>query len=232
MEETPGIVLAVYAHPDDADVACGGTLARWAKAGSAVHLLVCTDGGKGTTDPDVDPRHLALERAGELESSSALIGLSSIENLGFPDGELTDSFDFRRTLVDRVRTFRPDVVCGHDPTAVFFGQDYFNHRDHRIAGAALLDAVAPAAALPHYFPDAGPPHQVLTVLLSATLEPDEWVDISDTIETKSSAVECHRTQFAGQDGWAGEAVRRRAAEEGRRAGVAYAEGFRRLTLGD
>jgi LmbE family N-acetylglucosaminyl deacetylase len=231
MEETPGIVLAVYAHPDDADVACGGTLARWAKAGSAVHLLVCTDGGKGTTDPTVEPDDLARARAGELESSSALIGLTSVENLGFPDGELTDSDDFRRTLVERVRAVRPDVVCGHDPTAVFFGQAYFNHRDHRIAGAALLDAVAPAAALPHYFPGAGPPHQVSTVLLSATLEPDEWVDISDTIEAKASAVECHRTQFAGQDGWAGEAVRRRAAEEGRRAGVTYAEGFRRLTLG-
>jgi LmbE family N-acetylglucosaminyl deacetylase len=231
IEETPGIVLAVYAHPDDADVACGGTLARWAKAGSAVHLLVCTDGGKGTTDPAVEPGELARERAGELESSSALIGLTSVENLGFPDGELTDSDDFRRTLVARLRAARPDVVCGHDPTAVFFGQAYFNHRDHRIAGAALLDAVAPAAALPHYFPDAGPPHQVSTVLLSATLEPDEWVDISDTIETKAAAVECHRTQFAGQDGWAGEAVRRRAAEEGRRSGVNYAEGFRRLTLG-
>jgi LmbE family N-acetylglucosaminyl deacetylase len=231
MEETPGIVLAVYAHPDDADVACGGTLARWAKAGSAVHLLVCTDGGKGTTDPTVEPAQLASARAGELESSSALIGLTSVENLGFPDGELTDSSEFRGTLVQRVRSLRPHTVCGHDPTAVFFGQDYFNHRDHRIAGAALLDAVAPAAALPHYFPEAGPPHQVATVLLSATLEPDEWVDISDTIEAKAAAVECHRTQFAGQDGWAGEAVRRRAAEEGRRAGVAYAEGFRRLTLG-
>jgi LmbE family N-acetylglucosaminyl deacetylase len=232
MDETPGIVLAVYAHPDDADVACGGSLARWAKAGSAVHLVVCTDGGKGTADPAVEPRELAVERAAELESSSALIGLSSVENLGFPDGELTDSDDFRCTLVERVRALRPDVVCGHDPTAVFFGQDYFNHRDHRIAGAALLDAVAPAAALPHYFPAAGAPHQVPTMLLSATLEPDEWVDISDTIETKASAVERHRTQFAGQDGWAGEAVRRRAAEEGRRAGVAYAEGFRRLILGD
>ncbi len=231
IDGAPRIVLAVYAHPDDADVACGGTLARWSKAGAAVHLVVCTDGGKGTTDPAVDPAALAAERAAELESSSALIGLATVDNLGFPDGELSDSDDFRRTLVERVRALRPDVVCGHDPTAVFFGQDYFNHRDHRIAGAALFDAVAPAAALPHYFPDAGPAHQVSTVLLSATLEPDDWVDISDTIETKASAVECHRTQFAGQDGWAGEAVRRRAAEEGRRAGVAYAEGFRRLTLG-
>jgi LmbE family N-acetylglucosaminyl deacetylase len=231
IEETPSIVLAVYAHPDDADVGCGGTLARWAKAGSAVHLIVCTDGGKGTSDPATEPEQLAAERAVELEASSGLIGLTSVDNLGFPDGELTDSDEFRQTLVSRVRKLRPDVVCGHDPTAVFFGQDYFNHRDHRIAGLALLDAVAPAAALPHYFPAAGPPHQVVTVLLSGTLEPDDWVDVSDTIETKAAAVECHRSQFAGQDGWAGEAVRRRAAEEGRRAGVEYAEGFRRLTLG-
>ncbi len=231
MEVTPGVVLAVYAHPDDADVGCGGSLARWAKAGSAVHLVVCTDGGKGTSDPDVVPAQLATERASELEASSALIGLSSVDNLGFPDGELTDSDAFRHTLVERVRTLRPTLVCGHDPTAVFFGQDYFNHRDHRIAGAALLDAVAPAAALPHYFPDAGAPHPVSTVLLSGTLEPDEWVDVTDTIETKAAAVECHRTQFSGQSGWAGEAVRRRAAEEGRRTGVAYAEGFRRLNLG-
>ncbi len=231
IEATPGVVLAIYAHPDDADVGCGGTLARWANDGSAVHLIVCTDGGKGTSDPATEPKKLAAERAGELEESSGLIGLASVGNLGFPDGELSDSDEFRRTLVARVRELRPDVVCGHDPTAVFFGQDYFNHRDHRIAGLALLDAVAPAAALPHYFPDAGPPHQVSTVLLSGTLEPDDWVDVSDTIETKAAAVECHRSQFAGQDGWAGEAVRRRAAEEGRRAGVEYAEGFRRLSLG-
>ena len=231
IDETPGIVLAVYAHPDDADVGCGGTLARWAKGGTVVHLIVCTDGGKGTTELRVQPKKLAAERASELEASSALIGLTSVDNLGFRDGELTDSDEFRRTLVARVRELRPDVVCGHDPTAIFFGQDYFNHRDHRILGLTLLDAVAPAAALPHYFPDAGPPHQVATVLLSGTLEPDDWVDVSDTIETKAAAVECHRSQFAGQSGWAGEAVRRRAAEEGRRAGVAYAEGFRRLSLG-
>ncbi len=231
IDETPGVVLAVYAHPDDADVGCGGTLARWAKSGSAVHLVVCTDGGKGTTDPDVVPARLAVERAGELETSSALIGLSSVDNLGFPDGELCDSDGFRRTLVQRVRALRPDVVCGHDPTAVFFGRDYFNHREHRVAGAALLDAVAPASGLPHYFPDTGPAHRVSMVLLSGTLEPDEWVDVTGTIEIKAAAVECHRTQFAGQSGWAGEAVRRRAAEEGRRVGVGYAEGFRRLTLG-
>jgi LmbE family N-acetylglucosaminyl deacetylase len=230
MDDIPGVVLAVYAHPDDADVACGGTLARWAKAGAAVHLIVCTDGGKGTFDPEVTPADLAARRAAELEASSALIGLQSVTNLGYPDGGLADSDELRGTLVEWVRRLRPDVACGHDPTALFFGQEYFNHRDHRLAGTTLLDAVSPAAALPHYFPEAGPPHQVATVLLSGTLEPDVWVDVTETIDLKAAAVECHRTQFAEPGGWAGEAVRRRAEQEGRRAGAGYAEGFRRLTL--
>jgi LmbE family N-acetylglucosaminyl deacetylase len=230
MDDIPEVVLAVYAHPDDADVACGGTLARWAKAGAAVHLIVCTDGGKGTFDPEVTPADLAARRAAELEASSALIGLESVTNLGYPDGGLADSDELRGTLVEWVRRLRPDVVCGHDPTALFFGQEYFNHRDHRLAGTTLLDAVSPAAALPHYFPEAGPPHQVATVLLSGTLEPDVWVDVTETIDLKAAAVECHRTQFADPGGWAGEAVRRRAEQEGRQAGAGYAEGFRRLTL--
>ena len=130
-----------------------------------------------------------------------------------------------------IRRVRPDVVLGHDPTAVFFGQAYFNHRDHRMAGWALMDALSPAAALPHYFPDAGPPHQVGAVYLSGTLEPDTWVDITATIDVKAKAVECHQSQFAGADGWAGDVVRQRAEEEGHRAGTAFAEGFRGLQLG-
>ncbi|HUC05586.1 MAG TPA: PIG-L deacetylase family protein, partial [Acidimicrobiales bacterium] len=231
MDETPGVVLAVYAHPDDADVGCGGTLAKWARAGASVHLVVCTDGGKGTRDAAVDPKELVARRAVELQTSADIIGLAQVTNLGYPDGELMDSESFRRELVEVIRSVRPDVVCGHDPTALFFGQDYFNHRDHRVVGFALLDAVAPAAALPLYFPDAGPAHQVDTVLLSGCLEADEWVDVTGTIDVKASAVECHRSQFddpAG--GWAAEAVRRRAEEEGRKAGTGYAEGFRRLAL--
>jgi LmbE family N-acetylglucosaminyl deacetylase len=230
IEEIPGVVLAVYAHPDDADVACGGSLARWSKGGAAVHLIVCTDGGKGTTDPKVKSADLAAQRASEVEESAAVIGLRSVVNLGFPDGELQDSDDFRRTLVEHLRRLKPDVVCGHDPTALFFGQSYVNHRDHRIAGMVLLDAVSPAAALPLYFPKAGRPHQAATLLLSGTLEPDEWVDVTDTIDAKAAAVECHRTQFDEKDGWAGEVIRNRAEEEGRRVGIRYAEGFRRLSF--
>jgi len=226
-----GPVLAVYAHPDDPDVSCGGTLARWARAGAEVHVLICTDGDKGTTDPAVDPAALARRRAVEAAEAAAVLGVSAQHFLGYPDGELVDDSALRGALVRRVRALRPRVVLGPDPTAVFFGEDYFNHRDHRIVGFALLDALSPAASLPHYFPDAGEAHQPETALLSGTLEPTVWVDVSDTIEDKATAVSCHRSQFADDGGWVRRAVRDRAREDGRRAGVTYAEGFRRLRLG-
>jgi LmbE family N-acetylglucosaminyl deacetylase len=229
--DVPDVALAVYAHPDDADVASGGTLARWAAAGCEVHLVVLTDGGKGTADPKLKPAKLAKQRAVELDEAAVVVGLASHQVLGGTDGELEEWAELQGTLVGWVRRIRPSVVLGHDPTAVFFGQDYFNHRDHRTAGWVLLDALAPAAALPHYFPEQGPPHQVTTVYLSGTLEPDVWVDISNSIDAKVAAVECHRSQFAGEAGWVGDVVRHRAEEEGKRAGVPFAEGFRRLRLG-
>ncbi|HMD45147.1 MAG TPA: PIG-L deacetylase family protein [Acidimicrobiales bacterium] len=232
VDTVPGVALAFYAHPDDADVACGGTLAAWAEAGCQVHLVICTDGGRGTTDARIDPAELVRRRAGELAASAVLTGLVSHHVLGLPDGELTDGPELRAEMVGWVRRLRPDVVCGHDPTAVFFGRSYFNHRDHRMAGWAMLDAVSPAAALPHYFSDRGPPHQVRAAYLSATLEPDVWVDITATIETKVAAVLCHASQFAPGEQWAGEAVRQRAREEGRRVGVPFAEGFRLLQFGE
>ena len=231
LDAVPPCALAVYAHPDDPDVSCGGTLARWALAGAEVHALVCTNGDKGTTDPVVDPGDLARRRAAECEEAGAVLGLAGQCILGYPDGELADDAAFRGELVAWVRRIRPAVVLGPDPTAVFFGEEYFNHRDHRVVGFALLDALSPAAALPHYFPDAGPAHQVETALLSGTLEPNVWVDITATVDDKAKAVSCHRSQFADDGEWARRAVRERAVEDGRPAGVAYAEGFRRLRLG-
>jgi LmbE family N-acetylglucosaminyl deacetylase len=102
--------------------------------------------------------------------------------------------------------------------------------DHRVVGWATLDAVAPAAALPLYFPETGPPHQVEVVYLSGTLEPDVWVDVSATLEVKLEAVLCHRSQLAETGEWLRTVIRERAEEGGRQGGVRYAEGFRRLRL--
>ena len=231
MGEIPRCALAIYAHPDDPDVSCGGTLAVWASRGCEVHTLICTDGGKGTADPSLDPRRLVAIRADEAAAAGGVLGLTGQAFLGAADGELEDDAWFRESLVAAVRRIRPDVVLCPDPTAVFFGQDYFNHRDHRVTGFAVLDAVAPAAAMPLYYPGAGPAHQVETVLLSGTLEPDVWVDISATVDRKGEAVGCHVSQFPDGGEWAAAAMRMAAEDAGRHAGVACAEGFRRLRLG-
>ena len=97
-------------------------------------------------------------------------------------------------------------------------------------GWAALDAVSPAAANPHYFPDAGPVHQVADVLLSGTLEPSVWVDIGDTLDVKVAALLRHGSQVDESGEWFPELVRDRAEHGGRAAGVAYAEGFRRLSF--
>lgn len=231
LRDAPSRALAVYAHPDDPDVSCGGTLARWAELGTEVHVLIATSGDKGSTDPTAAPDELARRRLAESAEAAKVLGLAGQHLLGHPDGELEDDYAFRAELVGWIRKLQPDTVLCPDPTAVFFGEDYFNHRDHRVIGFAALDALAPAAALPHYFPEAGPAHQVGEALLSGTLEPTVWVDVTDSIEAKVAAVACHRSQFAGEGDWAGDAVRRRAEDDGRRAGVPYAEGFRRLRLG-
>jgi LmbE family N-acetylglucosaminyl deacetylase len=130
----------------------------------------------------------------------------------------------------QIRRLRPDVVIAPDPTAVFFGDSYVNHRDHREVGWAVLDAVAPAAGNPHYFPDAGPPHQVRTVLLSGTLDPDVYVDITRTIDAKVRAVTAHRTQVGEDASLVADLLHQRAEDAGRRAGVPMAEGYRLLHL--
>lgn len=231
LDGIPASALAIYAHPDDPDVSCGGTLAVWAKGGCDVRVLLCTDGAKGSADPAVGGGDLAVQRAGEAAEAAALVGVAGQECLNYPDGELTDTPELREALVAAIRRYRPEVVLCPDPTAIFFGQEYFNHRDHRVVGMAALDAVAPAAALPHYFPHAGPAHQVSMVLMSGTLEPDVWVDITTTVDIKGQAVGCHSSQFPDGVEWALTAMRLSAEDAGKQAGVACAEGFRRLRLG-
>jgi LmbE family N-acetylglucosaminyl deacetylase len=229
LDSVPTRVLAVYAHPDDPDVSCGGTLALWASRGAEVHVVICTNGDKGTTESGVRPDDLARLRAGEMEQSAKVLELAGHHILGHPDGEIDNNPELREQLVRYIRDLRPQAVLCPDPTAVLFGEDYLNHRDHRVTGFATLDALSPAAALPNYFPAAGPVHQAAVCFLSGTLEPTVWVDVSASIDRKVQAVSCHRSQVEDAE-LADRVVKLRAEAEGRRVGVAYAEAFRRLRL--
>jgi LmbE family N-acetylglucosaminyl deacetylase len=227
----PARARAVYAHPADPEISCGATLARWAAAGAEVHVLVLTRGEKGSKDPEVDADDLAERRSAEMEAVGTVLGLAGRERLDVDDGELAPVAAVRERIVAAIRRTKPDVVICPDPTAVIFGDTYFNHADHRNAGWATMDAVSPAAGNPHYFPSAGAAHPVGVVLLSGTLEPNVWVDVTTSLETKIDALLCHASQLDGSEDLYREVLRRRAEAEGRTAGVPYAESFRRLTLG-
>jgi LmbE family N-acetylglucosaminyl deacetylase len=230
VDDVPERILAVYAHPDDADVSCGGSLARWASAGARIHLVVCTQGEKGSVDTTLAASELASRRAGEVAAAAVELGLAGHELFGYADGEIDNTMELRGRLVEVIRRERPAVVVCPDPTAVFFGQRYYNHRDHRVVGFATLDAISPAAAQPLYFPDVGAPHSVEVVYLSGTMEPDVWVDISSSIDAKERALLCHESQMGESAEWLRTVVRERAEQAGRAAGARYAEGFRRILL--
>jgi LmbE family N-acetylglucosaminyl deacetylase len=226
-------VLAIYGHPDDPEISCGGTLARWADEGAEVHILITTRGDKGSEDPAVDPDALAKIRVEETAAAARVLGAVP-HHLDHPDGELADDRALRLELVRAVRTIRPDVVCCPDPTAVFFGDGYYNHRDHRVTGWAALDAIAPAAGNPHYFPELRAEgldvHSVAIAYLSGTQEPNAWVDITATLERKIEALFCHASQLVETGDWFRQFLRDSAEGAGRAAGVTYAEAFRRLAV--
>ena len=230
--ETPRSALAVFAHPDDTESACGGTLARWAEAGASIAVVICCSGDKGSSDAKAKPAALARRRAKEAAAAMAALGVAAPLSLNHPDGSIDETRrqQIRAEVVGVIREVRADVVVCPDPTAVLFGQHYVNHRDHREVGWAVLDAAAHEAGLPHYWPDKGAPHQPSELWLAGTLEPDTWVDISGNLETKAGALMCHESQLDEPGEWLRRMVERRAESDGRAAGVAYAEGFRRLLL--
>ena len=141
MVDTPARVLVVIPHPDDAEGWCGGTVAKWAKGGSEVYYVLCTDGGKGTSDPAMTSERIAAIREKEQLAAAATLGVKDVVLLRHPDGELEDTREFRKEIVRAIRRFRPDVILCPDP----YRRNSSWHRDHRITGQVTADAAFPYA---------------------------------------------------------------------------------------
>jgi LmbE family N-acetylglucosaminyl deacetylase len=234
-EARTGPALGCFAHPDDAEIAAGGTLSKWAAAGREVHLLILTNGDRGSQDRHRDRAELAETRAAEARDAAAFLSLASVTVLANRDGELENTPAVRDRVVRAVRTVRPDVVVTVDPTAVFFDDGYYNHADHRTAGWITLDAVFPAAGNPHFFAeqlDEGlEPWDVPEVWLAWTREPNHDEDVTGHMERKLAALALHRSQVEGDMlGYFEEWLPKEAEEAGRRIGVEHAEAFRVLGL--
>src|SRR5204862_345873 len=98
VSEVPARVLGIYAHPDDPEISCGGTLARWSAAGAEVHVLICTRGEKGSQDPKQDPGELARRRQKEMDAAAEVLGLAGHRSLDVDDGELENTVGLRAQL--------------------------------------------------------------------------------------------------------------------------------------
>jgi len=224
--------LVIFAHPDDAEYMCGGTVAAWAREGTAVHYCVLTDGTAGSNDPAMTREVLAPIREAEQRAAAEVLGVKGISFLGFRDGELEVNLDTRRAVARVVRTVRPEVILAPDPSRLWSGTGYINHWDHKQAGTLALCAVMPDA----------PSRPMFSELLDEGLEPfevhhlwlageeaDTFVDISESLDTKMEALRRHASQGAGESE---DRVRERAREVGEAGGLEYAEGFKAFVLRD
>jgi LmbE family N-acetylglucosaminyl deacetylase len=231
----PERALAIAAHPDDVEFGCGGTLAKWAAAGTVVNHLVCTDGSKGSWDPDDDVARLVATRQDEQRAAAKALGATGeVVFLGWPDGELEPGLRQRWEVAYWIRRLRPVVVLGHDPW-----RRYRLHPDHRNAGFLACDGIV-AARDPHFFPEQRiEPWRPTTLLLWEADEVDHVEDVDGYVEPKLAALAAHVSQFRSTMGiddpgsdeerkrFEGR-VRDRLAEFGRRAGFAHGEGFKRI----
>jgi len=232
----PRIVLAIGAHPDDIEFGCGGTLAKWSAAGAVVHHLVCTDGSKGTWNPDADTAALVQSRQREQRAAASALGATgTVSFLGYVDGELEHSKEVTERVSLAIRSVRPDVVLTHDPW-----KRYRLHPDHRNTGLNVCDAVVAARDphfLKHQLTGGITHHRPDALLLWEADEPNHAEDISAWVDTKLAALECHESQFESTMKATDEAamdvfrtrIRERVAELGRPLGLPAAEIFHAMT---
>jgi LmbE family N-acetylglucosaminyl deacetylase len=224
-------ILCIYAHHDDSEFSIAGSVARWVDEGAEVTYCIVTDGSAGSNDPGQDIAELVRMRRDEQLDAARVLGVKEVVFLGYTDGTLQPTIELRRELTRLIRQLKPDRVVIGDPAAMFYGDGYINHPDHRAASEAALYAVFPSAETRPIFPEllaeGLEPHKVKELYISGALQPTIYIDISDTLERKIEALRCHKSQVDPGDGqW----IRDWAAETGKSGGLAYAEAFRVMRL--
>ena len=225
----PPSAMTIFAHPDDMEFSCGATLAKWAKAGCEISVVLCTSGNVGTHDVKYTPNTLAVVREEEQKNACAVLGIKHIEFLRHDDSRLEADLTLRRELVHLIRKYRPEVVFCGDPNLVFWGNNRINHPDHRAAALAALDAIFPCASMELLWPEEGPVHEVHGVYVRAFEHLDIWIDVADTIELKIKALREHHCQLDDYKNLE-ETIRQRAIDAGKEKSMAYAENFRVVRL--
>jgi LmbE family N-acetylglucosaminyl deacetylase len=223
-------VLAVMAHPDDAEFGAGGTIAKLVKQGADVTYVVVTNGSMGSSDRAMTRERLARIREAEQRDAARTLGVARVEFLSYEDGEVEDTRDLRRDITRQIRRWRPDLVIAQNPHHTYCLHG--SHRDHRVVGGIVLDCIYPLARDHLAFPELLPeyePHKVREVYVIKWQWEDHHlvVDVSETMELKLAALACHRSQFSDFAPLSSR-VRDRCAAFGKAHDCVYAEPFDRI----
>jgi LmbE family N-acetylglucosaminyl deacetylase len=230
-------VLVVAAHPDDIDFAASGTVAGFTAAGIEVSYCICTSGDAGGFD-DTPRERMGPLREDEQRAAAAVLGVSDVRFLHYPDGRLTPSIELRRDISREIRRVRPQRVLAPSPE-IFWKRLGASHPDHRAAGEAALAAVYPDARNPFAHPE------LAAEGLDAWTVPEMWImaapeerqdhaqDITGTVGLKVAALREHVSQTAHRsdlERWvrslAGSTARRFGLPDGR-----LAEAFQVVEIG-
>ncbi len=216
-------ILAVGAHPDDIEILCAGTLAKYASQGHEIVMCHACTGDKGHFH--IPNEELATLRRKEAQLSASRIGAESL-CVGIPDCEIFNDRPTLALFIDMIRTARPDVIITHSPT------DYMP--DHTVTGQLVYDASF-HATLPNWkttMPphDKCPPVYYMDNVAGVDFQPGEYVDVTEFIEMKKAMMECHQSQVV----WLKEHdnlditdfIATCAKYRGIQCGVPFAEAFR------
>lgn len=233
-------VLAIVAHPDDAEFWLGGTIARWTADGIEVSYCVLTDGAGGGFDPDISREEIPGIRRAEQRKAAASLGVQKVEFFGLAEGSLRDGRrELHENLVRVIRQSRPHRVVTWSPE---WNWQRFRscHPDHLATGTAVLEAIYPDASNPFALThlrdgDGLEPWTVREVWLinSPEREVNHYVDITETFDRKVAAVRTHASQIK-DPGTLAERLRQRIAHNTAAAGLPegrLAEAFQVVVTG-
>ena len=225
--------MVVVAHPDDAEWGCAGTVAKWCAEGWEVVYVLCTDGSKGSEDPEMTSGRLVEIRKQEQLNAGKVLGLKDIVFLGYEDSMLEPTLELRRDIAREIRRHRPDVLICMNPVRSVDGEGYLGHPDHFASGEAALSAVFPSSrdrlTFTELLREGLEPHKVKEVWMMFHGDTaDKFVDVSAYMDTAVDALKAHQTQVSEED--AEFDMRQWRNSTGKKVGFEFAEAFKVFQL--
>lgn len=228
--------MVIVAHPDDAEFSSAGTVATWAADGWDVRYVIVTDGtaGGGDEATDVGPearKRVAEMRMAEQRAACDVLGVSGIDFLGYPDGQIQHTLELRKQLVRLMRTHRPSRVITGSPDRMWDPYRIgFYHPDHLAVAETAIAALYPGSQNPWDFPELMmeeglKPHKVSELWVVGAPSLNHWVDVSAVMDKKIASLRAHHSQLGANFDRVEEMVRGWMRETGKRHGVEYAEEF-------